>query len=90
METNEIIRHHFEEFTPDKIVVAWSGGKDSTLIFWLVRQINPDITVVFNNTGVELPETIKFIRRMTAEWNINLIETKPYLKNFWQCVKEYG
>jgi phosphoadenosine phosphosulfate reductase len=90
VETNEIIRHHFEEFTPDTIVDAWIGGKDSTLLLRIVLDINPNNAAVFNNTGVELPETIGFIRQITAEWKVNLIETRPYQKTFWDCVKEYG
>jgi len=72
-----------------KSVVAWSGGKDSTLILYLVRQLDPTVDVVFNNTGVEYPETVRFVHELAAAWNINLIETKPK-KTFWQCAKEYG
>ncbi len=72
-----------------KSVVAWSGGKDSTLVLYLVRQLFPTVDVVFNNTGVEYPETICFIRELTAAWGLDLIETKPK-KNFWQCGIEYG
>jgi phosphoadenosine phosphosulfate reductase len=74
---------------PRKTVVAWSGGKDSTLVLYLVRQLEPDVDVVFNNTGVEYPETVRFVHEMTAAWNVNLIETKPK-KGFWQCADEYG
>ncbi len=72
-----------------KSVVAWSGGKDSTVILYLVRQMVPNVDVVFNNTGVEYAETIRFIRELTAAWGLDLIETKPK-KGFWKCAAEYG
>jgi phosphoadenosine phosphosulfate reductase len=71
------------------IAVAWSGGKDSTLVLWFVLQRYPDIPVIFNNTGIEYPETIAFVREITSAWSLNLFETKP-IKTFWQCVDEYG
>lgn len=70
-------------------IVAWSGGKDSTVLLHLVLQHNPSIPVIFNDTGVEFPETYEFIKQMEVEWNLTLYRTKP-AKTFWQCVKEYG
>lgn len=87
-ETQEVIRHHFEEFG-DKVAVAFSGGKDSEAVLYLCLQENPDVPVVFNNTGVEYPETVRFVVHLTELWNLNLIVTHPE-KTFWECVKEYG
>ncbi|GAI74161.1 unnamed protein product, partial [marine sediment metagenome] len=55
-ETREVISRHFEEFG-DKVAVAFSGGKDSEVVLYLCLQVAPDVPVVFNNTGVEYPET---------------------------------
>ena len=96
VQTIGILNTNLQEFHPAKQMVAWSGGKDSTLILYLIRQecealgIDPhEIHVEFHNTGVEYPQTIKFIRKLTTDWDLNLIETRP-IKSFWQCVKEYG
>jgi phosphoadenosine phosphosulfate reductase len=86
--TTTIIQRQFREH-PGKLAVAWSGGKDSTIVLYLVLGIDSHIPVIFNNTGIEYPETIAFIRDITHAWNLNLIETKP-IKLFWQCVDEYG
>jgi phosphoadenosine phosphosulfate reductase len=88
-ESREVIKHHFEEFKEEEMAVAWSGGKDSTLLLWLILQSHPGVPVVFNNTGVEAKETILFIRKITSTWRLNLVETKP-VKSFWQCAEEYG
>jgi len=69
--------------------VAWSGGKDSTLVLWLCLKLKPDILTVFNNTGVEYPETVRFIHKLRDKWEVNLIETTP-LKRFWDIVAVKG
>lgn len=87
-ETGSIIEHHLEEFN-GKCVISFSGGKDSTLVLHLVRQIDPEIEVVFNDTGVEYPETRDFVQSLENLWQLKLI-TVPPLKTFWQCWDEYG
>ena len=74
--TQVIIERQLRELGKD-VAVAWSGGKDSTLVLYFVIQKFPKVPVIFNNTGVEYPETIAFVRDMTVAWNLNLIETKP-------------
>lgn len=88
--TEEVIKHHFEEFKTDKMVVAFSGGKDSTVVLYLLRKIDPEIPVVFNNTGVEYPETTEFVNFLEEEWDLNLYRGVPYKKSFWDCIREYG
>ena len=86
--TREVIRKAYEEFG-DKLSVSCSFGKDSLVVLALAREVLPDIPVLWANTGVEFPETVKFARKLAEEWNLNLIECKP-VKTFWQCVEEYG
>ncbi len=73
----------------DSIAVACSFGKDSMVVLHMALKYNPHIKVIFENTGVEFVETIRFKNKIRQEWNLNLFETKP-LKTFWQCVEEYG
>ncbi len=73
----------------DNIAVSCSFGSCSVVVLHMALEVNPYIKVVFNNTGVEYPETYAYRDLLKKEWNLNLIETKP-LKSFWQCVKEYG
>lgn len=90
LETTATIAHHLHEFGEDKVVVAFSGGKDSLLVLHLVRQYYPQVAVCFNNTGVEYPETSAFVKQIVQDWSLNFISTPPYKKSFWECVKEYG
>lgn len=67
-----------------KIYVAFSGGKDSTVLLHLVRRIFPEVEGVFVDTGLEYPEIREFVK--TIE-NVTTIRPK---KSFYQVIKEYG
>ena len=86
--TGVIIQRNLRELGKD-CVVTFSGGKDSQLVTWLVTKHNPDIPVVFNNTGVEYPETVDFVRSFARTWHLNLIEVSPDI-TFWECVRRWG
>lgn len=45
-------------------VVAFSGGKDSTVLLDIARRfVDRDIRAVFSNTGNEWPEIVRFVRQ---------------------------
>ncbi len=69
-----------------KPVVAFSGGKDSTVILDLVRKIDKTVPGVFCNTGVELPQTKKYVRSLDNIFEIQN-ETK---ETFWSIVEKEG
>lgn len=63
------------------VYVAFSGGKDSTTLYWLARRLYPDIKAVFCNTRNEYPEITKFVLGMKKEgYNIDIVipEYKPH------------
>lgn len=66
------------------VYISFSGGKDSTVLLDLARNIKPNIPAVFLDTGLEYPELRDFV--FTKE-NIEIIKPK---KNFNQVIKEYG
>lgn len=60
-----------------QVYISFSGGKDSTVIYWLARKIYPDIKAVFCNTGNEYPDIVYFVRKMQSEGaNIEIIYPK--------------
>lgn len=64
--------------------VAWSGGKDSTATVMLARRVDPDIPVVFFNSGFEFPETLTYIQETVKKYNLNFheVETVPSALDF--------
>jgi len=72
------------EYHNGNVYVAFSGGKDSLVLLNLVRSIHPKVVAVFNDTGLEYPEIIEFVK--TIE---NVIWLKPEM-NYYQVIKKYG
>lgn len=87
-EGQELIQNAITEFG-ESLAVSCSFGSCSVVVLHMALKINPKIKVVFNNTGVQYPETYAYRDLLVKDWDLNLIETKP-IKNFWRCVKEYG
>lgn len=69
--------------------LAFSAGKDSTVLLHLLRQYSPDIVVIYGNTTIEFPECVKFARWLRDEWQLNFYEARPEV-TFWWVVDEYG
>lgn len=51
--------------------VSWSGGKDSTVVVDLARQVDPHVPVVFFDSGLQFPETIHYMKDLAAAWRLN-------------------
>ena len=45
-----------------QVYVAFSGGKDSTVLLDIVRKIHPEVPAVFVDTGLEYPEVKEFVK----------------------------
>ncbi len=66
------------------VYVAFSGGKDSTVLLHLVRSIYPEVPAVFINTTMEYPEIRRF-----ATTHENVVSVHPK-KSFHRVVVEHG
>ena len=66
------------------VCVAFSGGKDSTVLLHLVRQLFPDVKAVFSNTGLEYPEIRQYA---TSYPNVDVVS--PSMR-FDQVISTYG
>ncbi|MDM8553489.1 phosphoadenosine phosphosulfate reductase family protein [Desulfococcaceae bacterium HSG7] len=69
--------------------VAFSAGKDSTVLLHLILKQKPDIDVIYGNTTIEFPECVKFAKRLRKEWNLNFHTALPEVSFLW-VVKNYG
>lgn len=81
--TKMLIMDWYAQFN-GKVYVSFSGGKDSTVLLHIARQVHPDIVGVFDDTGLEYPEIREFVKKQD-----NVIWIKPKL-NFKQVIEKYG
>src|SRR5664279_4461612 len=67
--------------------VAFSGGKDSTVVLDLARRADPNVPVCFFDSGLEFPETLAYIDKLADRWDLNLhaIPTRPTALEYLQA-----
>ena len=53
MKTKQRIREWVEYYGVDGVAVSFSGGKDSTVLLHLVRELYPQVEAFFVDTGLE-------------------------------------
>lgn len=81
--TKARIREWVDHFDGD-VFIAFSGGKDSTVLLDLVRQADPDCPAVFCDTGLEFPEIKSFVNAQE-----NVVVVRPD-KSFLEVVRTLG
>lgn len=88
-QAQEILRAAQELFG-EKMAVAFSGGKDSLVALHLaLRTLGSETKVIYNNTTVEFPDTIEYVKSLSRQWRLNLLVAKPE-KPFFSAVKNNG
>jgi 3'-phosphoadenosine 5'-phosphosulfate sulfotransferase (PAPS reductase)/FAD synthetase len=81
--TKQRIREWYEHWNGN-VYVAFSGGKDSTVLLHVVRSLYPDVPAVFVDTGLEFPEIKAFVKHTN-----NVIPLTPDM-NFRKTIEVYG
>lgn len=66
------------------VYLAFSGGKDSTVLKHILSDLFPDVPAVFCNTGLEYPEVKKFAM---SQNNVKVITPKMMFK---EVISRYG
>lgn len=78
------IRQWVEHFGVDGCYVSFSGGKDSTVLLHIVRELYPEIEAIFMDTGLEYPEIRQFVKTFD---NVNIL--RPEMR-FDKVIEKYG
>jgi 3'-phosphoadenosine 5'-phosphosulfate sulfotransferase (PAPS reductase)/FAD synthetase len=77
------IKQWYEEYE-GKVYVAFSGGKDSTVLLDIVRDMYPEVPGVFVDTGLEYPEIKQFVK---SKENIRILRPA---KSFKAIIDQHG
>lgn len=87
--SNEIISKALKQANNPAVSFSW--GKDSLVLWDLIKKQNSNVKVIFANTGVEYPETYSFIKENKERLGLkeNYYEVCG-AKTFFQIVKEKG
>jgi phosphoadenosine phosphosulfate reductase len=75
--SKDVVREAFEKFKPEEIGVTWTGGKDSGLTLWIIKQVCEEKKISIPKTmiigeGDEFDEIEEFVGRISKEWKVPL------------------
>ena len=59
------------------VCVTSSFQAEDVVVLYMVREILPQVPVLFLETGYHFAETLVYRDRMAAEWNLNLVNVLP-------------
>ena len=75
--SKEVIRQTFKDYKIEDMAITWTGGKDSTLTLWIIRQVCLE-------DGIKIPKVMTidefdvfqeihdFMEKYAREWNLDL------------------
>ena len=78
------IKEWIDYYGENNVCVAFSGGKDSTVLLHLVRKLYPNVRAVFSDTGLEYPEIREFVKSVP---NVDWVKPK---QTFREITIEHG
>ncbi len=71
------------------ILVSFSGGKDSLATYLLVKEALGKTRLLFNDTGLEIPETVSYVKEFAENEKVDLVYADAG-ERFWKAVKVMG
>lgn len=71
------------------VAVSFSGGKDSLATLLLVLDSDVKPILLFVDTGLEFPETLENVNRISKSYNLDLLIGKPS-NTFWDGLEYFG
>lgn len=76
-----VIEQALETYGPEQMLMAWSGGKDSTLVVWLTREVCRDLKLPYPRAldideDDPFPEVEQFRDQLAQDWQVPLITVR--------------
>jgi phosphoadenosine phosphosulfate reductase len=73
----------------DQMVLTTSFGAQSAAFLHLATQQNPNLPILFIDTGYHFPETLQFAKELTKKLNLNVTTVRPLL-TLQQLEEQHG
>ena len=75
--SKKILANAINEFKIDKTLLAWTGGKDSTLILWMLLELQAEKKIqmpdcLFINEGCVFDEILGFVKKIERKHKLNV------------------
>lgn len=75
--SKEIVREALSKFKHENLAITWTGGKDSTLTLWIIRQVCEEDgikipKVMTIDEGDAFPEIHTILEEYEKKWNLDL------------------
>lgn len=83
-----ILEWTWRQFQPD-VILTCSFQHDGVVLAHMLRDIAPEVPVVFINTGFHFPETLAYRDEIESRFGIKLLELQPIMPRE-QFAKEHG
>jgi phosphoadenosine phosphosulfate reductase len=74
----DILAWTWQRFAPD-VILTCSFQHDGVILAHMLRDIAPEVPVVFVNTGFHFPETLQYRDEIVARLGIKLVELQPIM-----------
>lgn len=79
--SKNILKEAIKRFGPENLAVAWTGGKDSTTLVWLLKNVCSQLSIpmpncMFIDEGDVFGEISDIVQRLKKEWNLNVTMVK--------------
>lgn len=72
LSAEQIIEHFYRNMFGRRLAMTTSFGADSAVLLHLATEVNPEIPVIFINTGYNFSETIEYSKTLTNLLGLNL------------------
>jgi 3'-phosphoadenosine 5'-phosphosulfate sulfotransferase (PAPS reductase)/FAD synthetase len=88
----EIIKRAKDEFSVNKFVMMFSGGKDSlTTAHFLYDKLDIDFELLYCDTGIGLKENRDYVKSISKKygWKLNIVDPLPH-ETYEIFIKRFG
>lgn len=75
----DLVQEQIAQTSREQICVTSSFQAEDMVVVHMVREVFPEVPVIFLDTGYHFAETYEYRDRMAGEWNLNLVNILPGL-----------